>query len=169
MLHRRECPPVQGNANHLRTVPILVMCVEANTTMLSLLSPCLISNVAMSFNDNDEKNWNLQISFISPALVNKDVYYNTAKKKVSFGGQPNMERFCGKQVPIIWKSEPKEASACVSSCLSVALGFLCIELELQAPDSHPWHVISLQATSHPGSCSASPSPPTLIPTSGSNP
>lgn len=47
---------------------------------------------------------NLQISFMSSALVKKDVYYNRAKKKkrVGFGGQPNMERFCGKQVAILW-------------------------------------------------------------------
>lgn len=44
---------------------------------------CLISNVAMSFNDNNEKNWNLQISLIPPALVNKDVYFNRAKKKLA--------------------------------------------------------------------------------------
>lgn len=54
MLHRRECP-AQGYANLLCTAPALVVCLEANMRKLSFLSPCLISNVAMSFNDNDEK------------------------------------------------------------------------------------------------------------------
>lgn len=101
MLHRLECPPAQGYANHLRTAPVLVVCIEANVRKLSFLAPCLISNMAMSFND-EEKIGNLQISLISPALVNKDVYYNRAKKKVGFGGQPNMKRFCGKQVASLW-------------------------------------------------------------------
>lgn len=83
---RVECRPAQGYADHLRTAPVLVVCVEASMRKLSFLSPCLISNVAMSFNDNDEKIGNLQISFISSALVNKDVYYNRAKKKLALEG-----------------------------------------------------------------------------------
>lgn len=113
---------------------------------------------------------NLQVSFIPLALVNKDVYYNRAKEKVSFGGQPNMERFCGKQVPIIWKTELKETAACFLFCPPVALGFLCIEPEIQPhPHSHSGHIFSPHAVTHPGSCSASPSHRTLIPTFHSNP
>lgn len=65
---------------------------------------------------------NLQISFISSALVNKDVYYNRAKKKSWFWR-------AAKHGEILWQAGSYSLeSACF---LSVALGFLCIEPELQ--------------------------------------
>lgn len=132
----------KGYANHLCTIPILVMRVEANTTLPSFLSPCLISNVAMSFNDNDERIWNPQISLIFPALVNEDVYFNRAKKKLALEGSQTWGDSVVSKYLLSGRVNLKK-SLFASFLFFSGFGVFPHRAWASIPsNSHPWHILS---------------------------